>query len=487
MPLQYGLNITKSDMQKMLEQNDKQQNGIRTWRSLFGNAGLGANAQSDAITSQYTDAIAQAYKANFEQQNAVQNSGLGAGAVKDYLALTRQELQNTYNNYLSNYASDINDVQESYNNEVGVISNELGNRAQNFADLYNSAYEYLSSELFSANAAIDDWENATPIVEGEGSKDPKVTGYAPGTKTLNYLTEHDLDWLKDKNGKLRSWNELSSDILNPDGTFTDRGKNFFDQMFNATSAELSDFTRTDEEGNEYRVRGFDEWLSENNSKLRDWWASGDAYNYNFAGSNAGSAKAYAGLDSTDMKAARLPSQIGVGGEGSKSSKLNPLFKRGKVDIDYLNTTLKDIKMYRDNEVARVQRELDQLTEDYNSRRLSGGLNADYERDWRQKYSSKSSELEQMKRKLSGQIQGISTYMKDLATEAVNAFGADADAGITKDLLAEFQERINSLVTTDIDAGFPKLMVEYEKLMNDIEAWIKNYKRKLPDNQSASGF
>ena len=41
MRLQYGMNITASNMRNILEKNDKQQNGVRTWRQLFGNASLG--------------------------------------------------------------------------------------------------------------------------------------------------------------------------------------------------------------------------------------------------------------------------------------------------------------------------------------------------------------------------------------------------------------------------------------------------------------
>ena len=35
MALQYGMNITASDMRSLLEKNDKQQSGVRTWRQLF--------------------------------------------------------------------------------------------------------------------------------------------------------------------------------------------------------------------------------------------------------------------------------------------------------------------------------------------------------------------------------------------------------------------------------------------------------------------
>ena len=81
MALQYGVNITASDMRSILEKNDKQQSGVRTWRQLLGNASLGYQSQLDKNKSYYNDAMLQAYKSNFAQNNNIIGAGINAGGV----------------------------------------------------------------------------------------------------------------------------------------------------------------------------------------------------------------------------------------------------------------------------------------------------------------------------------------------------------------------------------------------------------------------
>ena len=150
MALQYGLNITESDMKRLLEQNDKQQNGIRTWRQLFGNASLGYNAQSDALRTDYASAIAEAYKSNFAQRNAILGAGLSAGSTQQLLGQSQADLRAAYDTYIRNYASAASALAESYGEEVGAIDKALTERAANFANLYNSAYRYFSEELYGS-------------------------------------------------------------------------------------------------------------------------------------------------------------------------------------------------------------------------------------------------------------------------------------------------------------------------------------------------
>ena len=294
MPLQYGLNFTASDIKNMLVENDKRQSGIRSWAQLFGNASLGQQAQSNALRSDYSDIIAQAYKANFEQQNAIRSSGLSEGAIKQALNMSRQDLSNTYNAYLQNYQQNLAEIDKAYSEEVGIISGALDERAQNFANLYNSAYDYLSSELFGATMTYDDQNN--PIYT-EG-KNPEITGYEQINR--DYLTEHNLAWVLDEeNGNVKDWNTLSKLLVDDNGYITDQGRQFFDALFNATPQE---YMRTDEKGNEYQARSFDKWLSDTNPELREWLASADAFNYTFNGSNLGTAKAMLGMESTDYNA-----------------------------------------------------------------------------------------------------------------------------------------------------------------------------------------
>ena len=292
MALQYGMNITASDMRSLLEKNDKQQSGVRTWRQLFGNASLGFNAQSDALTTDYTDAIAKAYESNFKQNDAIMGAGLASGITKEMLSASRNDLHTAYETYVRNYGSDMATAAETYGEEVGTIDAALTERATNFSNLYNSAYKYLSEELFGATQTLPGTaENgAEAIYEGEG-KDSEFKGYKD--INLDYMSEHGLDWLTDSEGGLLSWDAVSQQIFNDDGTLTKRGIQFFDQMFNTP---YENYTYVDGERD---IRSFDEWLSDTDAELRDWWIGQDVFNYNFAGTNRGTSQVLTGRESTD--------------------------------------------------------------------------------------------------------------------------------------------------------------------------------------------
>ena len=273
MALQYGFNITESDWKKYLEQNERQQNGIRTWRQLFGNASLGYNAQSDALRTDYASAIAEAYKSNFAQRNAILGAGLSAGSTQQLLSQSQADLHAAYDTYIRNYGSAASALAESYGEEVGAIEKDLTERAANFANLYNSAYKYLSEELYGSTF--------TDI----------------NKNTSDYMTANNLGYALNGTA-LKSWSELSPLLADSKGNLTAQGVEFFDQMFNA---EPQGYIRTDEDGNKISVRTFDQWLSDTNPELRDWWVGQDMFNYTRAGTNVGSTKVGAGMESDDQK------------------------------------------------------------------------------------------------------------------------------------------------------------------------------------------
>lgn len=316
MALYYGMNITASDMRSLLEKNDKQQSGIRTWRQLFGNASLGFNAQSDALTTDYTDAIAKAYESNFKQNDAIMGAGLASGVTKEMLSASRNDLHTAYETYIRNYGSDMATAAETYGEEVGAIDAALTERATNFSNLYNSAYKYLSEELFGATQSVRGTAENGAVAKYNGDgKNAEFAGYEDVNR--DYINEHGLQWIYelDEDGnpttELRDWTSLSHDLFNGDGTLTKRGIAFFDQMFNTP---YENYTHVSGERN---IRSFDEWLSEqkdtfdnydatnlpgmakNGRELRDWWVSPDTFNYNFAGTNKGTSQTMTGRESTD--------------------------------------------------------------------------------------------------------------------------------------------------------------------------------------------
>lgn len=263
MALQYGLNFPSSNIKQILEQNDKQQSGVRSWRQLFGGASLGFGKQSDALTTDYSSAMAQAYRANFEQNTAIMSGGLSAGGTKQLLSMSRQELSKTYDMYLSNYGKDLSNIAEGYSEEVGMINNALYERADNISKMLGYAQQYYDEELYGSSR----------IPEGQ-------------TDALSYFADKGLDWLNDKE-------KLSQNIIAEDGSLTDEGVEFFDTVMNARP---DGFTTESGEA----TRGFDKWLSDMDPELREWLVSQDDFNYNFEGSNFGTIKTLLGRDSTNQ-------------------------------------------------------------------------------------------------------------------------------------------------------------------------------------------
>ena len=277
MALQSGFNLPASDMAQILEKNDKTAQGIRTWRSLFGNASLANASAMDKLTTSYSDTIAQAYRANLEQENQIMGAGLSSGATKSLLALSRDELQQTYDNYLANYSSALGSVASAYNEEVATIASALGDRAQNLSDLYNSAYKYLSEEIYPS------------------------TYTDPSGNVSSYIDNYLLDWLykTDANGTktttLKDWNQIAKEAFDDNEKLTLDGQRFFNAIFNARP---EGYQLTDADGNVVNTRTFDQWLSDVNPELREWYASADPFNYTFAGTNKGTALSLLGVDST---------------------------------------------------------------------------------------------------------------------------------------------------------------------------------------------
>lgn len=275
MALQSGFNLPASDMAQILEKNDKTAQGIRTWRSLFGNASLANASAMDTLTTSYSDTIAQAYRANLEQENQIMGAGLSSGATKSLLALSRDELQQTYDNYLANYSSALGGVASAYNEEVATIASALGDRAQNLSDLYNSAYQYLSEEIYPS------------------------TYTDPNGNVSNYLDNYGLDWLynTDDSGitTLKDWDQIARKAFDDNRELTPDGQRFFNAMFNARP---EGYQLTDADGNIVNTRTFDQWLSDVNPELREWYAGADPFNYTFMGTNKGTSQSLLGIDST---------------------------------------------------------------------------------------------------------------------------------------------------------------------------------------------
>lgn len=265
MSLKYGFNIGTSDMKSLLEENDRQMSGVRSWKQLFSGASQGYQAQNAALMSSYSDTIAQAYKANMAQSDAIASAGLNLGATRELIESNRAALHNAYQTYIQNYGEAMSTNTEDYAATQKVYNDELTARAENFSKLYNYAYQYLAEELAGSTKGETSW-----------------------------LTANNLNWLYDTElNAAKPWETLSHELFDENAGITEKGKEFFDAMFNARAeGYLTSKGET--------TRGFDQWLSDTDADLRDWAVQGDAYNYVKAGSNFGTAKSLLGLESTDQ-------------------------------------------------------------------------------------------------------------------------------------------------------------------------------------------
>lgn len=359
MKLQFGVNMPASNIKRMLEKNNKQQSGIRTWRQLFGGASLDFGAKKDALTSDYSSAIAEAYKANFERKNSILGLGLSQGNTERYIGMTQQELFNTYNKFMENYAANLQQAASDYAKEVTDYDNALTERATNFSKLFNKAYDYLKTELYGATRTRNMMnEDGTPVLEMSGKgkkakpiKDEKGQNIIR-TEQVEYLKENGLDWLlvsaeeasKDPSlveGQLKDWNTIAKDyIFDSDMQLTEQGKLFFDAIFNASPQQFVT--------NGEPTRSFDKWLSDTDSDLREWLVSQDPFNYTFAGTNRGTANIILGGESEQMKQ-NVPQQILKNAkDGGYDKMLKSRLSKGINTIENVN------KKYAD-ELAKIEK------------------------------------------------------------------------------------------------------------------------------------
>lgn len=279
MPVSYGNSILPaSEMKNVLAEQSRQRSGVKTWENLLGLAGQSYAAQTAAATTDYSQAIGEAYAANLRNRDTIAAAGLSKGTSDMLYGLNRDELESAYNTYLSNYGKALDTASENYQKQVSAIDTELTGEAENASKIYNAAYKYLKNEL--ANAGMTETVSA-PTPENKLATAEQITPY---------LSNKGLDWLYDKEGTIRSFSDLLSDMTNADGSLTDRGRQFFDLVFNAMPAGY------DIDG--MAARSFDQYLSDTDAALRDWYAGADVYNATVRGTHGATLRQLAGIDNT---------------------------------------------------------------------------------------------------------------------------------------------------------------------------------------------
>jgi hypothetical protein len=446
MALQYGVNITASDMRSILEKNQKQQSGVRTWRQLLGNASLGYQSQLDKNKSYYNDAMLQAYKSNFAQNNNIIGAGINAGGTKNLMADNRLELQNIYENYVKNYLSAGQSASEDYSDEVSAIQEGLTERAEKYSSLYNSAYKYLSEELYNASL--------TNLGEPTYDKDGNVTYDNP--INTSYLEDRGMDWMleRDADGNilgLSSWDKILSKLKNSDGSLNENGTKFFDQLFNANPNEyINNLTGEDS-------KTFGQWLSDTDNELYNWLASKDLFNYNFADTNFGSAKNILGMESTDSTA------------GSKEY----------INTEDLNNFDKAIQMSggAGNNNIFYKIAIEKSNQSFEVAKNTAAYLEEIEKQWRHRYGKYGDEIEHT---LKNTALAKKTEAEAISTNAWNEYKKYTNT-IKSTLDTKFKDLVNTNVYNKFYAQNKKIYDEYDKLLtqlNDSKTYDEDIAKKI---------
>ena len=252
--IKYGLNFTATDAKNYITQNTRDNNGVKVWENLFGNATMSAMRQSDILKSDYTNTIAEAYKANIANKDAIAKAGLTNSATQRMLQENNIDLNDVYQQYLQNYQTGMNTIAENYQKTVTAYDEALNTEAQNYVNTYNSAYDYIKDEL-----QYSDYRGINHELDWLFVND-------------NDLNSENSKYTEEQKGQLKTWDQIvrEGELFDDEGRLTIKGTEFFDYIFNA-QPQMSQFN-SDKESR--LTRGYDEWLSNKNPELRDWLNAG---------------------------------------------------------------------------------------------------------------------------------------------------------------------------------------------------------------------
>lgn len=410
--LLYGTNILASDLAPQLEAYERNQQGVNAWRNLFGNASLQNMAAQDTLKTDYAAAAAEAYKTYQKQKNDAFAARLAPGATADIAAQANRDFMNSaYSQYVSKYLEDANKLAENYRDTVTGISDSLTERAENYASLYRSAYDYLAKELAGAKKTVD---NAT-------------TRWLADNSFADFLTAE---------GDIRSWTDISKKLFDADRRLTNKGRRFYDVIFNADPNEY--MTVDEKTGEEGRTRGFDEWLAATNPTLRDWYVSGDYI-------------------TGEKQSTNVKQGLGL--------KDRPYTSRDYTDFsDYAGYGIKEFNKKDSTSVsAKAIKTLTELEKAYNNFKVSEEIGKYLQEkkekgelkeyvDWTPAYNEARKIMLEKKKSLnekySDAIKTYRNYLRDYYDGIVNALTAESFAKFSKEN-ASLVEKIESLLNRDV--------------------------------------
>ena len=269
----YGIINTASNTAKQLKELNRDYEGRRTWGSLYSTVDLQADRAVNRATIDYNKAVSDAYAAAYAQKTAISNSNLGSGFKAKGITDVNAALSQAYNTYKNNLNAEISAINEDVTKANNAITDSLMKEAQNYVDYEKSAYQYLQYLYDKAYDENEPDKNLSDMFENDLNWNKYIVTDGEGAEaTKRLMTEREL---RERNYTM---NEDGSYSINTSGT------DFYHQMMDQLSQQGSPY-------------GYYEWLSNTNPELYNWSTSANEYDYNEAGTKAGTYRKMLGLKS----------------------------------------------------------------------------------------------------------------------------------------------------------------------------------------------
>lgn len=291
---------TEGEIKRQLAELNRDYLGRKTWEGAYGAVDLAKQQQLSALSSDYSQAVAEAYASAYKNSAILQNSDLGQGYKLSAQEQMDIALDEAYRSYRQNYMEGASKIQSSIAPYEQQIGERLQSQAEMTGQMSEEVYNYLShiwelnqgGELGLINEngepydlfAEKGWSKyLKPVVDEEGNATDEYE-----LKTFDEIIDRGAytTYTDDKGVAHKEWTGLYDD----QGNLTVKGADFFDQMLN----ELA-----------YEGRGlsFGEYLKTENPELYDWAQSTNPYDFapdkSGTSTNLASFRTLFGMTSTD--------------------------------------------------------------------------------------------------------------------------------------------------------------------------------------------
>ena len=269
----YGYITSTDEYKQQLRNLNRNYEGRKVWDELYGQIGLSQQRAENLVRQDYLTNLSEAYSSAYNQKAAVANSALGTGYKQQAIEDLDFALSEAFDSYRQNYLTQKSQIEENALAANQAIDDALTKQAENTILYQDSFFSYLE----------DLWNRA----EGLG----KYEDIGVDT-TLQNMFKDDMLWsrytVKDgTDTHLIDSSELYAQLYDENKLITDKGIEFYDQMFNRLGVT---------EGKDY---SFHKYLSDTNPELYEWSIADNPYDYTTAGTNMGTFKTLMGLDSID--------------------------------------------------------------------------------------------------------------------------------------------------------------------------------------------